>query len=108
MQNNQIFAIYSIPKEPRTSTVMRHHCPVIDITKYYNPNVLELSVTTLDVLIFHTFIPPTHSNPFTSLSLNSKILPQLLHTRKVDSAWSETWTVHGAKRKVVTRITFAD
>ena len=44
-----------------------HHCPTVDISKYYNPNVLELSVTTLDVLLSHTFIPPSHSNPFTSL-----------------------------------------
>ena len=27
------------------------HRPIIDISKYYNPNVLELSVTTLDVLL---------------------------------------------------------
>ena len=40
---------------------------IIDISNYYNPNVLESSVTTLDVLLSHTFIPPSHSNPFTSL-----------------------------------------
>ena len=44
-----------------------HHRPITDISKYYNPNVLELSATTLDVLLSHTFIPPSHSKPFTSL-----------------------------------------
>ena len=53
------------PMQPRSGVT--HHRPIIDISKYYNPNVLELSVTTLDVLLSHTFIPPSHSNPFTSL-----------------------------------------
>ena len=43
------------------------HRPIIDISKYNNPNVLELSVTTLDVLLSYTCIPPSHSNQFTSL-----------------------------------------
>jgi len=53
------------PMQPPSGAT--HHRPTVDIFKYYNSNVLELSVTTLDVLLSHTFIPPSHSNPFTSL-----------------------------------------
>ena len=43
-----------------------HHFPIIDISKYYNPNVLELSVTTPDVLLSPTSTPLSYLNPFVS------------------------------------------
>jgi hypothetical protein len=52
---------------------------VLICTGKYGHDVLDLSVTTLDALLTHTFIPPSHSNPFTSLFF-AFILPQLLHT----------------------------
>jgi hypothetical protein len=35
--------------------------------QYYNPNVLELSATTPDVLLSPTSTPLSYSNPFVSL-----------------------------------------
>jgi hypothetical protein len=66
--NSLSISYWSVPYSPmQPPSGATHHRPIIDISKYYNPNVLELSVTTLDIFLSHTFIPPSHSNPFTSL-----------------------------------------
>ena len=44
-----------------------HQILIIGISKYYNPNVSELSVTTPDVLLSPTSTPLSYSNPSTSL-----------------------------------------
>jgi hypothetical protein len=66
MQEHNKLTIYKLLIRP----IPTYAAPVwsnTSLSKYYNPNVLELSVTTLHVSLFHTFIPPYHSNSFTSL-----------------------------------------
>jgi len=60
LSTNYWFAPYSLMLPPSGAT---HHFPITEISKYYNPNVLELSMTTPDTLLSPTSTPLSHSNP---------------------------------------------
>ena len=114
---------YSLMLPPSGVT---HHFPIIDISKYYNPNVLELSVTTPDVLLFsylHSILLPepihkfiyrltenffhncsTHPNPLVCQIGNYTLSD--LHTHSIENIYTNGLNIFYCKPHPATAVVF--